>query len=117
MSKVERIVVEVELQAVADEKAATKKKDLAEANKKGHLCTEWDGGGEWLDCFVDITTDLTVDRTGNQWNTMNEHNLEYIIETVVHTVVHGMRATITEIEILIQTNIHTHSQGGSETCS
>ena len=85
MMKVERIVAEVELQAVADAWAAAKKKELAEQTEKGHLCTEWDGGGEWVDCFVDITTDLTVDRTGNPWNTMNEHNLEYIIETVVDT--------------------------------
>ena len=75
------------------------------------------GGGEWLDCFIDIATDLAVDRTGNTWNTMNEHNLEHIIETAVDTVMHGMRATTSEIDTLIQTNIHTHSQGGSETSS
>ena len=40
---------------------------------------------------------------------MTEHNLEYIIETAVDTVVHGMRATISEIDTLIQTNIHTHT--------
>ena len=45
MIKVERIAVEVDLQKVAEEKAATKKQEAEEASKKGHLYTEWDGGG------------------------------------------------------------------------
>ena len=45
MSKIERIVIEVDLQALADKKTAAKKREVAEANKKGHLYTEWDGGG------------------------------------------------------------------------
>ena len=94
-----------------------KSKKLQRQPKKVTYTLSGMGGGEWLDCFVDITTDLAVDRTGNPWNTMTEHNLEYIIDTAVDTVVHGMRATISEIDTLIQTNIHTHSQGGSETCS
>ena len=44
MTKVEHIVAEVDLQALADAKAAAKKQEVAEANKKGHLYTEWDGG-------------------------------------------------------------------------
>ena len=109
MIKVERISAEVVVQAAADAKAAEKKRQIAEATEKGHLCTEWEGGSEWVDCFWDITTDLTVDRTGNPWNTMNEHTLEAIIDTVVYNVMHNMRATISEIEELIDTNIHTHT--------
>ena len=49
MIKVERIAFEVDLQKVAEEKAATKKQEAEEASKeaskKGHLYTEWDGGG------------------------------------------------------------------------
>ena len=49
MCKVERITVQVDLQKVAEEKAATKKQEAEEASKeaskKGHLYTEWDGGG------------------------------------------------------------------------
>ena len=45
MCKVERITVQVDLQKVAEEKAAAKMKEAEEASKKGHLYTEWDGGG------------------------------------------------------------------------
>ena len=49
MSKIERIVIEVDDKALADKraaaKAAAKMQEAAEATRKGHLYTEWDGGG------------------------------------------------------------------------